>query len=101
LLINTPSSWSDRPDATTVVPNLFLAADYVRSNINLATMEGANEAGKAAANGVRAVSGASASPAKVFGLYEPPELKPVWDVDDVRYSLGLPNQFDALDPDWP
>jgi hypothetical protein len=50
---------------------------------------------------VRAVSGASASPAKVFGLYEPPELKPVWDVDDVRYSLGLPNQFDALDPDWP
>jgi hypothetical protein len=94
LLLNTPSSWSDRPDATTAVPNLFLAADYVRSNIDLATMEGRTKP-------ARPPSGASASQAKVFVLYEPPELKPFWDLDDVRYLLVLPNQFDALEPDLP
>ena len=46
---STPSgSWPDRPEARTKVPNLFLAGDYVRSDIDLATMEGANETGRAA-----------------------------------------------------
>jgi uncharacterized protein with NAD-binding domain and iron-sulfur cluster len=101
LLINTPSSWQNRPDAVTAVPNLFLAADYVRTDINLATMEGANEAGRAAANGVLAGSGSSAAPAKLFKLYAPPEIKLFWDVDDFRYLIGLPNQFDLLYPAWP
>jgi uncharacterized protein with NAD-binding domain and iron-sulfur cluster len=101
LLINTPSSWQNRPDATTAIPNLFLAADYVRTNINLATMEGANEAGRAAANGILAAAGSPAAPATVLGLYAPPEMKLLWDVDDFRYLIGLPNQFDLLYPAWP
>ncbi|HEX8951397.1 MAG TPA: FAD-dependent oxidoreductase, partial [Polyangia bacterium] len=40
LLINTRGSWADRPDAVTRIPNLFLAADYVRTYTDLATMEG-------------------------------------------------------------
>lgn len=40
LLINTTASWTNRPTATTRIPNLYLAADHVRNNINLATMEG-------------------------------------------------------------
>ena len=32
LLINTAGSWSDRPEATTRIANLVLAADYVRTN---------------------------------------------------------------------
>ena len=46
LLINTAGSWADRPDAATAIPNLMLAADYVRTNTDLATMEGANEAAR-------------------------------------------------------
>ena len=41
---------ADRPDAATTIPNLFLAADYVRCDVDLATMEGANEAGRQAAD---------------------------------------------------
>ena len=50
--MNTKGSWADRPDATTRIPNLFLAADYVRTYTDLATMEGANEAARRAVNGI-------------------------------------------------
>src|SRR3546814_3922113 len=48
LLINTPGALAQRPEATTSIPNLFLASDYVRCDVDLATMEGANEAARAA-----------------------------------------------------
>ncbi|MGC9538890.1 hydroxysqualene dehydroxylase [Streptomyces sp. UG1] len=98
LLVNTPKSWSYRPEAKTAIPNLFLAADYVRSHINLATMEGANEAGRSAANGILTASGSSAEKATIKKLYEPPEMRPFWAKDDIDYVLGLPNQFDIIDP---
>lgn len=101
LLINTTGSWADRPAATTRIPNLFLAADYVRNSINLATMEGGNEAGRMAANAVLDASGSSASRAELFELYVPREFKLLHDTDDARYLLGLPNQFDLLSPYWP
>ncbi|HET7689911.1 MAG TPA: FAD-dependent oxidoreductase [Nocardioidaceae bacterium] len=101
LLVNTVSSWWDRPAATTKVPNLFLAADYVRSSVNLATMEGANEAGKAAANGVLDASGSLASRAVIRKLHEPLPSKVLWAEDDLAFDLGLPNAFDVVAPDRP
>ncbi|MEV1243953.1 FAD-dependent oxidoreductase [Nonomuraea sp. NPDC049750] len=101
LLINTPASWTNRPSATTQIPNLFLAADFVRNSINLATMEGGNEAGRMAANGILDAAGSSASRARLFSLYLPREFKLLYDTDDARYLLGLPNQFDLLSPYWP
>ena len=50
LLINTVGSLADRPHAYTEIPNLFLAADYVRTGTDLACMEAANEAGRRATN---------------------------------------------------
>lgn len=101
LLVNTVSSWWDRPDSTTKVPNLFLAADYVRSSVNLATMEGANEAGRAAANGILAASRSSASRAVIKKLHEPLPSQLLWAEDDLAYDLGLPNAFDLIAPDRP
>jgi uncharacterized protein with NAD-binding domain and iron-sulfur cluster len=101
LLINTVGSWAQRPTATTKIPNLFLASDYVQNHINLATMEGANEAGRAAANGILAASGSNATPATLFALYQPPELGPFYALDDTLYALGRPNEFDTMDPYTP
>jgi uncharacterized protein with NAD-binding domain and iron-sulfur cluster len=52
LLINTVNSWQFRPNASTEIPNLMLAADYVRTYTDIATMEAANEAGRRAVNGI-------------------------------------------------
>ncbi len=42
LLVNTVNSWDLRPYSYTQIPNMFLASDYVKTNTDLATMEGAN-----------------------------------------------------------
>jgi uncharacterized protein with NAD-binding domain and iron-sulfur cluster len=101
LLINTTDSWKDRPAATTKIPNLYLAADYVKTDINLATMEGTNEAGRAAVNAILERSGSSASPVELYDLYQPREFAPVYADDDRRYALGLPNAYDLFAPYWP
>lgn len=101
LLINRPSSWNYRPEATTALPNLFLASDYVRADINLATMEGANEAGRKAANAILDASGAAGTPARLFKLYQPNEFKGFFDDDDRRFDRGEANFFDLYDPARP
>ena len=47
---------------STKIPNLFLAGDYVQTDIDLATMEGANESGRAAVNALLDASGSKAEP---------------------------------------
>ncbi|NKZ02834.1 hydroxysqualene dehydroxylase [Actinomadura latina] len=101
LLINKPSSWNYRPEAATGLPNLFLASDYVRADINLATMEGANEAGRKAANAILDASGAGGTPAKLFEMYLPNEFQGFYDDDDRRYKAGQANAFDLWDPAKP
>ncbi|MFC7044859.1 FAD-dependent oxidoreductase [Halobacteriaceae archaeon GCM10025711] len=91
LLVNTVGSLRNRPDAETELPNLFLAADYVRTNTDLACMESANEAARRAANGVLAAAGSSASRCAVWDLEEPAVFQPMKAVDEVRYRLGLPH----------
>src|SRR4051794_14726664 len=91
LYISTPRTWDDRPGVATAVPNLLLAADYVNVQIDTATMEGANEAGRRAANAILAKAGSPAKPAQVYGLYQPPEWEPVRAADAQAYARGLPN----------
>lgn len=92
LFANTAGSWADRPTAVTKIPNLFLAGDYVRtSNIDAATMECANEAGRAAANGVLEASGSTAAPAAIRGRFRPPEFAPLIELDAQRHRRGEPH----------
>ena len=91
LLVDTVGSWANRPNA--VIPgiaNLFLASDYVRTNTNLATMEGANEAARRAVNGILAATGSAAHACTVWQLREPEVFDPLKRFDHLRFELGLP-----------
>jgi len=96
LLINTAGSLDDRPSASSRIPNMFMASDYVRTHIDLATMEGANEAGREAANSILARSGIGGTPATIKALWQPKELAAVRLTDATLYQLGLPNALDVV-----
>lgn len=91
LLVNLADSWKYRPDAVVEIPNMFVAADYVRTYTDLATMEGANEAARRAVNGVLAASGSPARPCQLWPLREPEIFAPMRALDQFRYDLGLPH----------
>ncbi len=90
LLVNTAGSWADRPEAATRIPNLVLAADYVRTYTDLATMEGANEAARRAVNAILDATGSRAPRCSVWPLREPPALGPARALDRVLWRLRRP-----------
>ena len=91
LLINPAGSLQYRPEASTEIPNLFLASDYVRTYTDLATMEGANEAARRSVNAIIDASGSPAPKAQLWPFQEPDIFKPMRDYDLVRFRLGLPH----------
>jgi hypothetical protein len=60
ILINRVGTRALRPDADTGIRNMFLAADYVRTETDLACMEGANEAARRAVNALLEAAGSTA-----------------------------------------
>jgi uncharacterized protein with NAD-binding domain and iron-sulfur cluster len=94
LLVNTVGSWEKRPEAGTAIPNLLLAGDYVRTDIDLATMEGANESGREAVNVLLERSGSKAEPVRKFKLYDPPEFEAAKRADAELFRAGQPNALD-------
>jgi len=90
LLVNTKGSWTHRPDAATTIPNLMLAADYVRTYTDLATMEGANEAARRAVNAILDATGSSDTRCDLWPLYEPPIFAPVRMLDKLLWRLHRP-----------
>lgn len=93
LLINTAGSLQYRPESQTEIENLFLASDYVRTYTDIACMEGANEAARRAVNCLLLASGSTAAPAQLWPLEEPGFLKPLQEIDRIRFALGLPNHL--------
>jgi uncharacterized protein with NAD-binding domain and iron-sulfur cluster len=91
LLINTAGSLQYRPEAQIEIPNLFLASDYVRTYTDIACMEAANEAARRAVNCLLTASGSKATPAQLWPLEEPIFLKPLQEIDRIRFGLHLPN----------
>ncbi|MBB5122475.1 FAD-dependent oxidoreductase [Streptomyces eurocidicus] len=94
LLIHPVGTWFDRPEAATAIPNLFLCGDYVATDIDLATMEGANASARAAVNALLDAVGSRAERCTVTPLYRAPELEAAKAQDALRYRLGLRNAFD-------
>ena len=98
MVINTVNSWKDRPDAVTKIPNLFLAADYVKTNTDLATMEAANEAARRAVNGIIEASGSAAKKCKVWELKEPLIFAPLKWYDKQVYARNKESKVSV--PGW-
>ncbi|WP_051712687.1 hydroxysqualene dehydroxylase [Spirillospora albida] len=96
LMVNTVGSWANRPSARTKIPNLFLSGDYVRTNMDLATMEGANESGRAAANALLDAADSPADPVPIAKLHQPPELDGLKKLDAQRYRAGRPHLLDTV-----
>ncbi|MFD5130449.1 hydroxysqualene dehydroxylase [Streptomyces olindensis] len=94
LLVHPTGTFHNRPTARTKVPNFFLAGDYVRTDVDLASMEGANESARHAVNALLDADDSDIERCRVWELYRPPELEPLKRVDELRYRLGLPNTFD-------
>ena len=93
LLVHPPGSWAQRPDSRLAIPNLFLAGDYVRTAVNLASMEGANEAGRQAARGVLDLLALDAASVKLFSLESPDQFRLMRSLDDRLFRAGLPHVF--------
>ena len=91
LMINTSGSLQYRPEASTEIPNLFLASDYVRTYTDVACMEAANEAARRAVNALLDRAGSSATRASVWPLREPDYFGPLMEYDCLRFRLGLPH----------
>ncbi len=90
LLVNYAGTWKLRPQAVLAIPNLFLASDYVQTHTDLATMEAANEAARAAVNGILDACGDSQPRCSIWPLHEPPILSPFRIYDRLRFERGLP-----------
>ncbi|NOU67978.1 NAD(P)-binding protein [Paenibacillus sp. LMG 31461] len=95
LFINRVGTWGDRPEAYTGIPNLFLASDYVRTNTNLATMEGANEAARRAVNALLKQDESTEKPCEIWDMYKfemgnIDVLKVFRQRDKKRFDKGLP-----------
>ncbi|HET7325301.1 MAG TPA: FAD-dependent oxidoreductase [Halococcus sp.] len=95
LLVNTVGSLGHRPEAGTELDNLVLAADYVRTNTDLASMEGANEAARRATNAILERADVRTDCCEVWDLAEPAVFEPLKAQDEIRYRLGLPHPGEA------
>lgn len=94
LLVNTVGSWHKRPQAKTKIRNLFLSGDFVQTDIDLATMEGANESARAAVGALLRQAGSKAKAPRIYKLYDPPEFEGAKSLDRELYKRGQPNVFD-------
>lgn len=96
LLVNTVDTWSKRPAARTRIPNLLMSGDFVQTDIDLATMEGANESARHAVNAILEESRSTAARVTTFTMYDPPEFAVLKQADRLLYKLGQRNLLDII-----
>jgi 15-cis-phytoene desaturase len=96
LLVHPPGSWDVRPEAVSAIPNLVLASDYVRTHTDLASMEGACEAGRRAANAILDRAGWTGARAEIWPLEEPAEFDRWKRLDAALYRRGRPHIFEVM-----
>lgn len=96
LLVNTADSWRRRPQARTKIPNLLMSGDFVQTDIDLATMEGANESARYAVNVILEEAAPKKAPVPTYQLLDPPEFEVLKQADKVLYDAGQKNLLDVV-----
>jgi uncharacterized protein with NAD-binding domain and iron-sulfur cluster len=71
LLVHPPGLYATRPGAESGLSGLSLAGDYLRTSVDLATMEGANESGRMAARHTLERLGLSGEAVALFEHHSP------------------------------
>ncbi len=92
LMINTAGSLQYRPEAQTEIFEPVSGIGTMSGLTRTATMEAANEAARRAVNCLLAATGSTAAPAKLWPLAEPEFLKPLQEIDRIRFALGQAHQ---------
>jgi uncharacterized protein with NAD-binding domain and iron-sulfur cluster len=96
LLIHPPGSWALRPEAGTDIENFVLAADYVRTKTDLASMEGASEAARHATNAILERSGSTATRVQTWPLVEPARFDSLKKIDAWLYHHNRRHVFELV-----
>ncbi|HEX8794259.1 MAG TPA: FAD-dependent oxidoreductase [Polyangiaceae bacterium] len=96
LLIHPPGSRAERPDASTTFENLYLASDYVKTEMDLASMESANEAGRRAARAVLLRAGEDPACVQLFGYHEVDGFRIPKRVDEWLHARGMPHALTLI-----
>lgn len=97
LLVHRVGHMRHRPAPRVGLENLYLASDYVKTHTLLATMEGANEAGRLAVNALLEDDGSLHTRCAVWPLHEEPYFATAKAIDRARHAAGLPHVMDR----WP
>ncbi len=98
LLVHPPGSLAMRPPAALAVDNLTLAADYVATGVDLASMEGANEAGRCAARAIAGRAGLDPSTIELFDYPTQSAFRRARSLDQALFRAGLPHLMDGGGP---
>ena len=95
LLLHPEKAYDARPDADSAISNLFLASDFIKTNVKLATMEGACEAARRAVGAINRAEGIPIEP-DVWDLYEPETLEPFKLLDEAMMARGKDHIMDQF-----
>lgn len=95
--IHPPGSHRERPPARLLIKNLVLAGDYVLTQTDLATMEGANEAARLAVNAILEMNQDDGQGCTLFSFSEPEQLSFFKKLDEDLYNRGEPHLYEVLD----
>lgn len=90
LFITTCGAWTSRPNATTEIPNLFLASEWMQHCMDFASAEGTNQVAREAVNGILDAAGSTARRCKVYKTKQPLLTLPLRALDTLLYRCGLP-----------
>jgi 15-cis-phytoene desaturase len=96
LLLHPEDAYDVRPSVSGEIDNLFLASDYIKTNVKLATMEGACEAARKAVGALFEEAGALAMEPAYWHMEEPETIEPFKLLDEAMLGRGCDHVMDQF-----